>query len=304
MENSNKNITTENIKTLNEKDAGIFYSALLISVLAIAFTVGACITMFVGETDVSKQNWYILINLFVSGIALIVASLVGTRLSNSTVKNNVGKLKVDYTAYIVCGLLLFSMFFVLGDLNNLVISLFERFGYKQTETVMPSLSPINLILVIISVCLLPAVFEEYIFRGCILNGLKVFGERKAILISALFFAFYHMSPSKTAYQLVVGLIFGFVAVKYKSILPTIIIHFLNNLYIILNYYFWGFAPENGLKWGLFVVGIIFLGVAIYLLSLKFKFENDKKQGNYHELIVYGSAGIICALAVWISGFFL
>ena len=113
-----------------------------------------------------------------------------------------------------------------------------------------------------------------------------------------------MSPSKTAYQLVVGLIFGFVAVKYKSILPTIIIHFLNNLYIILNYYFWGFAPENGLKWGLFVVGIIFLGVAIYLLSLKFKFENDKKQGNYHELIVYGSAGIICALAVWISGFFL
>ena len=111
MENSNKNITTENIKTLNEKDAGIFYSALLISVLAIAFTVGACITMFVGETDVSKQNWYILINLFVSGIALIVASLVGTRLSNSTVKNNVGKLKVDYTAYIVCGLLLFSMFF-------------------------------------------------------------------------------------------------------------------------------------------------------------------------------------------------
>ena len=226
MENSNKNITTENIKTLNEKDAGIFYSALLISVLAIAFTVGACITMFVGETDVSKQNWYILINLFVSGIALIVASLVGTRLSNSTVKNNVGKLKVDYTAYIVCGLLLFSMFFVLGDLNNLVISLFERFGYKQTEMVMPSLSPINLILVIISVCLLPAVFEEYIFRGCILNDLKVFGERKAILISALFFAFYHMSPSKTAYQLVVGLIFGFVAVKYKSILPTIIIHFL------------------------------------------------------------------------------
>ncbi len=304
MDKINSNTTENNSKILNEKDAGIFYSATMLSILAIVFMAGACITMFVGETDVSKTNWYLILNFFFSGIALMVASLVGTRLTGSNVKNNVGKLTFDWQMIVVCVLIIFAMFFALGDLNNWIITLFSKFGYKSQTVTMPEKSFINVLLIIISVCIIPAVFEEYIFRGCILKGLSIFGEKKAILFSSLLFSFYHMSPDKTLYQFVVGLLFGFIALKFKSILPCVIIHFINNLYVILNHYYFNFNPQGGLKAVLFIFGVLFLVGGLILLTNKFKFENDTKKGSFHEFIVYGSAGMLGAVAVWISGFML
>jgi sodium transport system permease protein len=80
--------------------------------------------------------------------------------------------------------------------------------------------------------LLPAICEEFAFRGFILSGLEDQRRtRSAILLSALMFGFLHVLLS--LYQqlfnaTLLGIVLGLLAVRSGSLLPGILFHFLNN----------------------------------------------------------------------------
>ena len=80
--------------------------------------------------------------------------------------------------------------------------------------------------------ILPAVCEEFAFRGFILSGLeRQHRTRSAILLSALMFGFLHVLMS--LYQqlfnaTLLGIVLGLMAVRTRSIWPGIAFHFLNN----------------------------------------------------------------------------
>jgi sodium transport system permease protein len=80
--------------------------------------------------------------------------------------------------------------------------------------------------------LLPAVCEEFAFRGFILSGLeRQHRTRSAILLSALMFGFLHVLMSlfqQLFNATVLGIVLGLLAVRSRSILPGIAFHFLNN----------------------------------------------------------------------------
>lgn len=89
------------------------------------------------------------------------------------------------------------------------------------------------LLVTISVfALLPAVCEEFAFRGFILSGLQYqHRTRSAILLSALMFGFLHVLLSlfqQLFNATLLGIVLGLLAVRSRSILPGLIFHFLNN----------------------------------------------------------------------------
>ncbi len=80
--------------------------------------------------------------------------------------------------------------------------------------------------------LLPAICEEFAFRGFILSGLeRQHRTRSAILLSALMFGFLHVLMSM--YQrlfnaTLLGIVLSLMAVRTRSIWPGIAFHFLNN----------------------------------------------------------------------------
>jgi sodium transport system permease protein len=80
--------------------------------------------------------------------------------------------------------------------------------------------------------LLPAVCEEFAFRGFILSGLeRQHRTRSAILLSALMFGFLHVLMSlfqQLFNATLLGIVLGLLAVRSRSILPGILFHFLNN----------------------------------------------------------------------------
>lgn len=78
------------------------------------------------------------------------------------------------------------------------------------------------------VAVLPAICEEFLHRGIVLQGIKHIGFKKSILISSLLFALIHFNIQQVFYAFVIGLILGFVSVVAKNIYPAIIIHFANN----------------------------------------------------------------------------
>lgn len=80
--------------------------------------------------------------------------------------------------------------------------------------------------------------EEFIFRGYILSRLLVFFRNKhvAVIISALLFAFIHLSY-KTCRELLfaflLGLIFGYHYQKYRNIKVVVAVHFLVDIIAFL-----------------------------------------------------------------------
>jgi len=82
--------------------------------------------------------------------------------------------------------------------------------------------------VMISVAVIPAVFEEIIFRGIILTNCKDIGIKKAAVISGLFFALIHMDLQQFFYAFVMGVILSSLVYYTKSIFAPVVSHFVVN----------------------------------------------------------------------------
>jgi len=90
---------------------------------------------------------------------------------------------------------------------------------------------------------LPSILEEFIFRGIILVVfLNKYSSIKAILYSAISFGLIHLLNlandkeiiwvlGQVIYNSIAGLFYGYLFLKTRSLLPVVLIHYLNNLFI-------------------------------------------------------------------------
>ena len=77
--------------------------------------------------------------------------------------------------------------------------------------------------------LLPAVCEEFAFRGFILSGLRHTGHKwRAILLSSLFFAVSHQVFQQSISAFILGTVLAYIAVQTGSIWPGMLVHLLHN----------------------------------------------------------------------------
>lgn len=87
----------------------------------------------------------------------------------------------------------------------------------------------NMTVAIIAIVILAPLGEECLFRGLIMKHLnKYFGIIAVIVIQAILFGVFHANIVQGLYVLPIGLLFGYVSYKTKSVLPTIYMHLLNN----------------------------------------------------------------------------
>lgn len=94
---------------------------------------------------------------------------------------------------------------------------------------------------VISVVCAP-IFEELIFRKILLDRVKPFGDRAAILYSALAFGLYHMNLYQFFYAAALGAIFAYAALRTGNIKISIALHMLLNFFgsffpLVLQTYF-------------------------------------------------------------------
>ena len=109
---------------------------------------------------------------------------------------------------------------------NGVTSLFAENNVNTVLDELVNSNPLWLNLVLIA--LLPAVVEEFLFRGLILNGYKKRNPMVAIILSAVLFGLMHMNLNQFSYAFAIGIIFGLMAYATGSLLPSIMSHFIIN----------------------------------------------------------------------------
>ena len=112
---------------------------------------------------------------------------------------------------------------------NYVYSLLEMLGFPQDNTSYSITNdPAVIVLYLLVIAVIPALFEEFIFRGVILSGLKRYGDGTAIIVSALLFSFFHGNFVQYPFAFLTGIIFAWIVLKTNNIWLTVIIHAMNN----------------------------------------------------------------------------
>ncbi len=171
--------------------------------------------------------------------------------------------------YLMSSLLLaVGMLFGLGFLNNLIANTVIDLGGKVASTNIVMNNFWEFLLLVVVLAVLPAIFEESLFRGFMLKGIGAMSTPLAVLTVSLCFSLYHGNIAQLIYQLVYGVGLTILAIKSKSVVPSAIAHFLNN-FIILLFTFIGVNIDLN-AWYIILIGCISL--ALFALTVFYLFN--------------------------------
>lgn len=77
-------------------------------------------------------------------------------------------------------------------------------------------------------CILGPICEEIFMRGFLLSALKKYGDMFAAVFSGILFGLFHENLYQASYAIPMGIFLAVVAIKTKSIVPTIFMHIVCN----------------------------------------------------------------------------
>ncbi len=133
---------------------------------------------------------------------------------------------------------------------------------------------------VLSIAVVPAIIEETIIRGIVMQPLRKYGDVFAIIASAGLFACMHGNMVQIPYTIIGGLLLGFLVVATGSLWPCIVLHFINNLYSVIvvsvNDNF-GETPSI-IVTAIMILGFIIIGLIGTIKFVKLKYKVDLSEG--------------------------
>ena len=115
----------------------------------------------------------------------------------------------------------FALAFWVGNIFHILTIL--TFKFKERTTLVEGPLYIEIIM---TLCVAP-ILEEIVFRGVIMNNLKKYGIKTAIIVNSILFGVSHSNINMIIPAILTGIIFSYIAYKY-SLKYSILLHFLLN----------------------------------------------------------------------------
>ena len=155
---------------------------------------------------------------------------------------------------------------------------------KSEEVIKIFIGQGSLFSSLIIVAALAAISEELLFRSVIQKALiKVIkNPHIAIVVTAILFSAFHMDFFGFFPRVILGLMLGYMFWLSGSIIPSMLMHFINNATIVILYYMntRGFIDIDAEKFGstdniLLIALSLIITVAIFIVCWRFKNKTDK-----------------------------
>ena len=135
----------------------------------------------------------------------------------------------NWKQYLLLPLIAIFAIMAFLPLANWFIELLYLMGFKGSSVPMPDFGNVGIyFLALFIMAVLPAFGEELLCRGILQTGLNTRGVAFGVFMSAFLFSFMHASPLQTVHQFGLGMVLAIVYILSGSLLPCIILHFLNN----------------------------------------------------------------------------
>lgn len=137
-------------------------------------------------------------------------------------------------------------------------------SYSLYENYVPAESSgiSEILYVLIALAILPAITEEFVFRGIVMQEYRTAGCSKstALIISSLLFAMIHFNIAQLPVYFFGGLVFGCVMMVTDSLVAAVIVHFLNNAFSLFfeTRLLQLITQTNSLIFVLFIMAVFFM----------------------------------------------
>lgn len=132
------------------------------------------------------------------------------------------------------------------DFGQMFSSMSEEYTKMIYEVVGAAVNAgfIGLLLMVLAVAVIPAICEELFFRVGLqqLLGKWFMNNHVAVVVTALIFSFVHFDMDGFLIRFVMGMVLGYVFLYSRSLVPNVMLHFVNNALSTVSMYF---ALRNG-----------------------------------------------------------
>lgn len=190
---------------------------------------------------VDNELYYVVASIAMFVPMLALAAVFDHRRLSDVVSFEKHSKKLGFFLVLIC-----LGFFLAGNvLTNIVFFTLSELGHPpfMPEAFQPD-TPFELAVVLLSSACIPALTEEFAFRGVILGLLKPYGNSIAVVISAVLFGLMHGNLIQMPFAFVGGLALGYATVRTGSMWPAVIAHFLNNAISCLMTYLLHVVPPH------------------------------------------------------------
>jgi hypothetical protein len=113
-----------------------------------------------------------------------------------------------------------------------ISSLTMLFSQNYIESSVEGLTAYPYLIQLLIIAVLPAVVEEFVFRGLLYHSYRRNGILPAALLSGLLFGLMHMNINQCCYAFVMGVVFALMVEATGSMLSSMLAHFALNSYSI------------------------------------------------------------------------
>ena len=248
-------------------------------------------------------------------------------------QTGVEKKKMKLSHILITFLICYAGTYLCNLVGTFITSIIGIIKQSEVENVMVNLtsqiSPwVNFLIVVIAA----PIMEELLFRKFIVDRTARFGEGVSIVLSGLMFGLFHGNLNQFVYAFMIGVLFGFIYIKTRKIIYTIILHmivnflggFVSSIMLEKSNYFelmelmgtetnpdalMAFMQENALGlivfmlYAMVLMGFVVAGIVLFFVNKrKFKLEAGEitiEKGQRFKTIIL-NVGMILYCVFWIG----
>ncbi len=124
----------------------------------------------------------------------------------------------------------------------------DEMALDQIKSILNASGPLDFILTIIVMAVLPAIGEELLFRGIIQREIEIKTRKPhlSIMVTSIVFSLFHMQVVSFMPKLIIGLILGYLFYWTRNLWIPVMVHFFNNALLVSLQMT---APEDALEPG-------------------------------------------------------
>ena len=200
--------------------------------------------------------------------------------NNKKKKYFVTKEKMNIGSFIGCFALMALITAIIG-----IISLVFKLKIESNDnSILPDYPTLYVNMTLFSTIIIAPIIEEMIFRGVIMNDLKEYGYKTAIIINSVLFGLAHTEIEKVIITIFLGIIFSYVAYRY-SLRYSVLLHMVWNLNSSMgSIFYYNKMPDEMIIWFVAVLSLALIVISIFGIIKKkyimifsiFRLSIDKK----------------------------
>ena len=179
----------------------------------------------IGVTGINLPLW---VNYILGEVLIVLPAVVYVILF----KINIIKCMPYRKLKVTDGVLSLLIGYALIPLILFVSNLTTLFSTNYLQDSMSELTSYPFLVQLFLIAVVPAVVEEFVFRGLIYHSYRKNGILGAAVLSAVVFGFMHLNINQLSYALIMGVVFALMVEVTGSMYSAMLAHFAVNSYSI------------------------------------------------------------------------